>query len=163
MSFQLTLGMTDVFTKTKRSQIMASVRGHGNKATEEALVKIFRKNLITGWRRRIKLFGNPDFVFRKHRVVVFVDGCFWHGCPKHKSNPATNREFWERKLSRNKIRDRLVTRMLKKREWIVFRIWQHELIGKNKDQCVLKLVQVLESSAVKLGPQPKQAGKVGQD
>ncbi|MEP6889457.1 MAG: hypothetical protein ABI955_02025 [Nitrospirota bacterium] len=85
--------MADVFTKSKRSEIMSRVRGKGNKATEIVLVALLRRNHISGWRRRIKVFGNPDFFFRKHRLAVFVDGCFWHGCPRHGTLPATNRVF----------------------------------------------------------------------
>jgi DNA mismatch endonuclease (patch repair protein) len=58
---------------------------------------------------------------------VFVDGCFWHGCPLHATLPASNRMFWTRKLSENKKRDRLVRRQLRKSGWRVLRIWQHEL------------------------------------
>jgi DNA mismatch endonuclease (patch repair protein) len=72
-----------------------------------------------------------------------VDGCFWHGCPKHASQPATNHAFWKEKLLHNKERDRLVTRTLRKRRWHVLRIWQHELTGKNKARCVLRIKQVL--------------------
>src|ERR1041385_1271322 len=104
--------MTDVFTRAKRSEIMSKVRGRGNKATEGKLIRIFRRNHITGWRRRIELFGSPDFVFKKYRLVVFVDGCFWHGCPEHATEPTTNRSFWRLKLRRNKSRDRLVCRTL---------------------------------------------------
>jgi DNA mismatch endonuclease (patch repair protein) len=72
--------MADIWTKAKRSAVMSLIRGHGNKDTELRLIKIFRLFGIIGWRRKQKLFGKPDFVFRKQRVVVFVDGCFWHGC-----------------------------------------------------------------------------------
>ena len=78
----------------------------------------------------------PDFMFRKERVVIFVDGCFWHGCPKHSNMPATNREFWLKKLTGNKGRDRLVTRALRKSGWGVVRIWEHELTRKKQARCV---------------------------
>ncbi len=124
--------MADVFSKKKRSDIMSRVKGRGNVATELRLIRIFRENKITGWRRHLPLVGNPDFVFPKLRIAVFVDGCFWHGCPHHGSIPATNRRFWVRKLERNKTRDKVVARALKKKEWQVFRIWQHELRQENK-------------------------------
>jgi DNA mismatch endonuclease (patch repair protein) len=79
--------MPDVFTKRKRSEVMSRIRGRGNKETELALAKLLRKHRITGWRRNQAVFGKPDFVFRRQRLAVFVDGCFWHGCPIH-SNPA---------------------------------------------------------------------------
>lgn len=140
--------MADVFTRSKRSEIMSRVRGRGNKATEGALVKIIRKNHITGWRRHTKLFGKPDFVFRKNRLAVFVDGCFWHGCPKHSSHPATNRAFWEKKLKKNKDRDRLVTRTLRKSGWHVLRIWQHELNRKSEMRCANRVRRALLQQVV---------------
>ena len=119
--------MADVFTKSKRSEVMSRIRGRGNKDTELALAKILRANRITGWRRNQKLFGKPDFVFKRARLALFVDGCFWHGCPKHATKPKNNRAFWQRKLSANKQRDALVTRMLRRAGWRVLRVWEHEL------------------------------------
>jgi len=128
--------MPDVFTKAKRSQVMSRIRGRGNKETELALAKLLRVARITGWRRHAALLGRPDFTFRKERLVIFVDGCFWHCCPKHSNIPANNREFWERKLAANKIRDRVVTRILRQRGWRVLRIWEHDLIRKKQAGCV---------------------------
>ncbi len=130
--------MVDVFSKRKRSEIMSLVRGMGNKATEMAMMTLLRRHGLTGWRRRSRLFGNPDFVFPKHHVAVFVDGCFWHGCPKHATRPASNRAFWKKKLARNKARDQLVTRMLKRQGWSVVRVWQHELKG-DFPQCIKRI------------------------
>ena len=104
--------MPDVFTKAKRSEVMSRIRGRGNRETELVLVKMLREARITGWRRQQKLFGRPDFMFRQKRAVIFVDGCFWHACPKHSNMPANNREFWERKFAANRLRDRVVTRTL---------------------------------------------------
>jgi DNA mismatch endonuclease, patch repair protein len=73
------------------------------------------------------MFGKPDFVFPEVRLAVFVDGCFWHACPLHAAIPTTNRLFWQRKLCKNKERDRLVRRRLRTSGWRVIRIWQHEL------------------------------------
>jgi DNA mismatch endonuclease (patch repair protein) len=93
---------------------MSRVRGRGNRDTELALAKLFRRHRITGWRRNQPVFGKPDFVFPKFRLAVFVDGCFWHGCPKHATKPKNNRAFWRRKFFANKVRDALVTRTLKR-------------------------------------------------
>lgn len=119
--------MVDVFSVTKRSEVMSRIRGRGNEATELALVAFLRRHGIVGWRRQVQLFGSPDFVFKKHRVAVFVDGCFWHGCPKHATQPKSNQAFWAAKLARNKARDCLVTHTLRQRGWRVLRVWQHEL------------------------------------
>ena len=123
--------MTDVFTKTKRSDVMSRIRGRGNKDTELALIKLFRSNQITGWRRNYPVFGKPDFVFRKIRLAIFVDGCFWHVCPRHFSRPKSNSEFWEMKFASNKARDRLTTKTLRSKGWRVLRIWEHDLTGKS--------------------------------
>lgn len=119
--------MSDVFTKEKRSEVMSRIRGRGNKDTEIALARLLRAEGITGWRRHTTLVGMPDFAFRRQRVAVFVDGCFWHGCPKHSKMPANNRAFWIKKLTDNKTRDRLVTRTLRKDGWRVIRVWEHDL------------------------------------
>ncbi|GDX12105.1 hypothetical protein LBMAG57_38770 [Verrucomicrobiota bacterium] len=105
--------MTIAKVPLTRSQIMARVRGRGNKSTEENLARLFRKAGITGWRRHLCLLGTPDFAFPKLRLAVFVDGCFWHGCPKHATKPKNNADFWRKKLAANKARDRLVTRTLR--------------------------------------------------
>src|SRR5947208_501321 len=106
--------MADVFTKTKRSEIMSRVRGHGNKKTEIALMALLRRHRITGWRRRYNVFGKPDFVFPKCKLAVFVDGCFWHVCPSHAQLPSNRRPFWLRKLTANQARDKKVNRVLRK-------------------------------------------------
>jgi DNA mismatch endonuclease (patch repair protein) len=131
--------MTDVFDKAQRSKIMSRVRSRENKNTEVAVVMLFRKHAITGWRRRARVFGSPDFVFRKQHVAVFVDGCFWHGCPKHRSVPTSNVAFWRRKLQRNKRRDRLVRKTLRKHGWKVLRIWQHELTRANQARLIRRV------------------------
>ena len=127
---------------------MSRVRARGNRKTELALVNLLRQHGIIGWRRHLKLFGKPDFVFREHRLAVFVDGCFWHGCPKHASQPTTNRGVWEKKLLRNKDRDRLVTLTLRKRGWYVIRIWQHELTAKGESRCILRIRQAIDRSSI---------------
>lgn len=122
--------MPDVFSKAKRSEVMSRIRSRGNRDTELALARLLRANGITGWRRQVQIGGRaallrgpkikaarqhrptfhvkPDFVFPKLKLAIFVDGCFWHGCPKHATKPANNRAFWRRKLAANKTRDRVV-------------------------------------------------------
>jgi DNA mismatch endonuclease (patch repair protein) len=138
--------MVDLYSPAKRSEIMSRVRGKGNKATELALVSLLRHNRITGWRRHTRLFGNPDFVFNKEHLALFVDGCFWHSCPIHASQPRTNAEFWSEKLSKNRLRDGLVNRTLKKSGWRVIRIWQHELSASNEGRLVRRLLSAFDHS-----------------
>ncbi len=117
----------DTLTKRDRSRLMAKVRGQGNKTTEIAMMKLLRRNRIIGWRRNQPVLGKPDFVFRVGRVAVFVDGCFWHRCPRHCRMPTSNRDYWSQKIKQNKARDRFVARVLRRSGWRVLRIWEHEL------------------------------------
>ncbi len=139
--------MSDFLSRAKRSALMSTIRGRGNKDTEIALLKLFRRNKITGWRRNQKIFGKPDFVFPKLKLAIFVDGCFWHGCPKHGTQPRGNRSFWKNKFTRNKARDRLVTRTLRAQGWRVLRIWEHELARKNEVRLLKRLQWALKTAA----------------
>ncbi|WP_449061616.1 very short patch repair endonuclease [Planomonospora algeriensis] len=67
-----------------------------------------------------------DMVFTKAKVAVFMDGCFWHGCPEHHTKSATNAEYWAEKVRRNRERDAETDRLLKESGWTVIRIWEHE-------------------------------------
>ena len=123
---------------------MSRVKSQGNRLTELRLIQIFRRNGIIGWRRRSNVYGAPDFVFSTVRLAVFVDGCFWHCCPIHSTRPTTNESFWNFKLARNRVRDRLVVRTLRRRGWRVLRLWQHELTRKREAQCVCKVRRAIE-------------------
>lgn len=68
----------------------------------------------------------PDIVFPARRIAVYVDGCFWHGCPLHGSRAATNQAYWDEKIATNKARDARVTAALKSDGWTVLRFWEHE-------------------------------------
>jgi DNA mismatch endonuclease (patch repair protein) len=128
--------MPDVFTKAKRSQVMSLIRSSGNRATELAMIRIFRARRITGWRRgqvvRVStrtgpLRIRPDFVFPARKMVVFVDGEFWHGHPTLCQIPRARRSWWTAKIEGNKRRDRRQNRVLRAAGWTVVRVWQHEL------------------------------------
>ena len=134
--------MPDVFTKEERSEVMSRIRGKGNQETELVMIQILRSHHISGWRRNQAILGKPDFVFIKQRIAVFVDGCFWHGCPKHSNMPRNNRAFWKKKLGQNKDRDRFVSRELRKLGWKVIRVWEHEL--KYPSKVVTKLGKQLD-------------------
>jgi DNA mismatch endonuclease (patch repair protein) len=139
--------MADTVTPKKRSQIMAKVKGSGNKSTELKLIKYFRKNSIKGWRRKYHLAGNPDFVFPKARLAIFVDGCFWHGCSEHCRLPATNREYWEAKIDRNLKRDKKITNELEGKKWFVIRIWEHELKKSNYQKKLEEIKGLIKQGA----------------
>jgi len=129
-----------------RSQIMARVRGRGNESTEKQLARLFRNAGINGWRRHLKLPGTPDFAFTRCRVVVFVDGCFWHSCPRHATIPATRRAFWLKKFADNKARDLRVNRELRRLGWCVVRIWEHGLIRKNETRVLRRIRLALKKN-----------------
>lgn len=117
----------DIVTPRLRSRIMSQVKSDGNRSTELRMMQILKRAGITGWRRRLSVYGKPDFVFPHARVAVFVDGCFWHGCSKHCRMPHSKRAYWEAKIERNKERDKQTTRFLRKTGWLVIRLWEHDL------------------------------------
>jgi len=125
--------MTDVFSAEKRSQIMSSI--HGYDTGPELLVRSIVHHM--GYRFRVhqdKLPGNPDLVMAKHRSVIFIHGCFWHGhknCPRSR-RPTSNKAFWIEKLDKNIERDRLQMRQLRRLGWKVLVIWQCEVGDQEK-------------------------------
>lgn len=147
--------MPDIFTPEKRSQVMARIRGSGNKDTELRLMALFREHKITGWRRnRRAVFGRPDFVFPKERVAVFVDGCFWHrhpGC-RFAYVPKSRLDFWLRKFEQNVARDRLVTRTLRKLGWKVIRVWECDLGRKYRERVAGRIVRALATRMLPMSP-----------
>jgi DNA mismatch endonuclease (patch repair protein) len=113
--------------RMSRSDLMSRIRGK-NTHPERTLRSLLWK---AGLRYRLHLrIGKttPDLVFPKHKLVVFVDGCFWHGCPKHYGCAHTNESFWDHKLIENNERDRVQTLQLEQSGWQVIRIWQHEIL-----------------------------------
>ncbi|MFN0100949.1 MAG: very short patch repair endonuclease [Bryobacteraceae bacterium] len=114
----------DHVSKEVRSKIMAAVRSKGNRSTEIALGKLMWAAGLRGYRKQWPVAGRPDFAWPGRKIAIFVDGCFWHGCPKCKSLPRTNRAFWRNKIETNQERDRRVTRGLRREGWAVIRVWE---------------------------------------
>jgi len=165
--------MADVFTKAKRSAVMSRIRSRGNRDTELALARLLRANGLTGLRRHVKitvegcwlrverrklrrpqrstlrpqLAVRPDFVFRRLRTAVFVDGCFWHGCPRHATWPANRAAWWRRKIEGNQARDRRVDRALRANGWRVVRVWEHALARRNARRLAARLRRLLRGPA----------------
>lgn len=135
--------MPDLLSPSQRSALMARVRGAGNRSTELRLVALFRAEGIVGWRRGVNLPGKPDFVFRRQRVAVFVDGCFWHGCPRHGALPQSHREYWRAKIARNRKRDREVGRLLRAAGWRVLRLWEHDLWHSRAPRTLMRVQDAL--------------------
>ena len=126
---------------------MSAVKSKDTKM-EIAFRKDLWKNGLRYRKNSAKYFGKPDIVFKKYRTVIFLDSCFWHGCKKHGTLPATRRDFWEKKISRNKERDEEVNLYYKKIDWKVFRFWEHD-IEKNLDKTMAKIVDFLNDQKEK--------------
>lgn len=103
----------------------------------------FRKDTAPVPGKRCK----ADIVFVKRKVCVFVDGCFWHGCPEHYRTPKTNSEWWDEKIQDNAARDIRKTQDLIDDDWLVLRFWEHD-IARSLDSCVQRVLQELESSGI---------------
>ena len=120
--------MTDCFNPQKRSRIMSRIRSNGNYSTEIRFIRLMQQYKISGWRRRSKLPGKPDFLFTKQKLAVFIDGDFWHGNPRKFRIPKTNCDYWSAKIAKNRKRDKTITRLLRKSGWRVLRIWESSLL-----------------------------------
>jgi len=138
--------MADVFSKKVRSRIMSSIRGKNTKPE-----RILRRILSSkGLRYRLHYkVGNKsiDIAMPGKRLAIFVDGCFWHGCPKHCRLPKSNKSYWLPKIRRNKERDEETDGVLKKTNWRVIRIWEHELNRNNvrSNRRMIKALNVILS------------------
>lgn len=124
---------------------MRAVRSSENRTTELRLINLFKVEKLSGWRRKAKVFGKPDFIFPKARLAIFVDGDFWHGHPTRHRMPTTRVEYWRAKISKNRARDTLVTRMLRKRRWMVIRLWESDL-KRTPEKCVRRIRRALAKS-----------------
>lgn len=132
-----------------RSRIMASVKSKGSKSTERRLRAAIVKLGLRGWRMNVsEVQGKPDFLFPKYRLVVFVDGCFWHGCPKHYRRPSTSQSYWDAKVARNVARDKHNRSILRKQGWQVIRFWEHE-VALSPTKCALRIATKIESQSLK--------------
>ncbi|MDR1840869.1 MAG: very short patch repair endonuclease [Holophagales bacterium] len=133
--------MTDMFDAKKRSEIMAKVRSSGT--TPEIRVRKLLHSM--GYRFRLHrrdLPGNPDIVLPKYKTVIFVHGCFWHGCPtcrRARIRPVANADYWNAKLDRTMARDRDNITALKRAGWQILVIWECETKKKNLNLLLKKL------------------------
>lgn len=115
--------MSDVHSKEQRSYNMSRI--HGRETKPELKLKDFfeKKNFIY----QSNEYGKPDFINYKKKIVVFIDGCFWHKCPKCFKLPKSNKEFWKNKINENFRRDKEITFNYKNSDWKVIRVWTHDL------------------------------------
>lgn len=129
-----------------RSRNMRAIRSLGNETTERRLVSLLKEQGVRGWRLHPpRIVGKPDLVIQRQRVAVFVDGCFWHGCPNCGHVPKTNAAYWRAKILRNRRRDSAVSRKLKSLGYSVIRIWECQLRTRS-ERCVRRISRAVEHS-----------------
>ncbi len=124
----------DTMTKEQRSYAMSRIRSKWT--LQEKKIHNILKGRKIKHKMHPKMFGSPDMLIGDTKTAVFLDGCFWHGCPKCYIEPKTNRAYWIPKIRRNISRDREVKKRLKKEGYKIVRIWEHEI--KNNFDCVIK-------------------------
>jgi DNA mismatch endonuclease, patch repair protein len=111
-----------------RSKIMSRIRSKGNRTTEVAFRMVLVRAGIRGWMLHPEFLpARPDFYFPRRRVAIFVDGCFWHGCPKCGHTPRTRTGYWTEKIRLNQERDKAANRALRQLGIRVVRVWEHYL------------------------------------
>ncbi len=133
-------------TTVNRSRNMRAIKASSNATTERRLRAYLIRNGFRGWKVCEKdLPGCPDFFFEHDRVAVFVDGCFWHGCPRCGHTPKTNTPYWIQKLLRNKNRDTKVRRVLRNRGIRTLRFWECTLRD-DPAACIKRLIKSLSAS-----------------
>jgi len=130
-----------------RSRNMRAIRSSGNATTERRLISFFMRSRLRGWRLHVKgLPGKPDFVFVSSRIAIFVDGCFFHGCPYCGHIPKTNAAYWRAKILRNRTRDKQISRELRRWGYSVIRIRECQL-RKQPNQCLKSVDQRLKAAS----------------
>jgi DNA mismatch endonuclease, patch repair protein len=135
--------MADMFTPEVRSKIMGSIRSISK------LEQIVRKALWERglrYRKNVKgMFGTPDIAIKKYKVVIFLDSCFWHYCPKHCALPKTNDSYWQIKLYRNVKRDYIVNSHYYEKGWNLMRIWEHQ-VKEEFDSVIDSIIDFVEKA-----------------
>jgi DNA mismatch endonuclease (patch repair protein) len=128
-----------------RTKTMRAVKATRNRSTEMAFRMALVRGGFRGWSNHPKdVQGRPDFFFHAERLALFIDGCFWHGCPHCRGGhiPRTNNQYWVAKIHGNKDRDRKVNRVLRSGGVKVIRFWEHELKD-NMTRCLKRLSATL--------------------
>jgi DNA mismatch endonuclease (patch repair protein) len=116
----------DKVSKETRSKIMSSIKSQGTKM--ELTCRPLLEALGFEWQPK-DVLGRPDFAHKGQMVAVFLDGCFWHGCPEHYVQPEDNAKKWADKIAANQKRGKAVTAMLEQSGWRVIRVWEHDMKG----------------------------------
>lgn len=126
--------MTDVLTPEQRKLNMSNIKGKDT-SPEIVIRRLLYSKGIRGYRIHYPLIGKPDIVFIRKRLVIFIDGCFWHKCPDCFITPKTRTEFWLEKINKNVARDSKINEKLTADGWNVLRFWEHE-VRKNPEKII---------------------------
>ncbi|WP_439024603.1 very short patch repair endonuclease [Bacillus halotolerans] len=128
----------DNVSKEKRSNTMKAVKSKNTKIEKVVSKEIWGRGIR--FRKNVKnLKGKPDIAIKKYKIVIFIDSCFWHGCPLHGRIPKSNVEFWNNKIKRNIERDKSINQYYTKKGWNILRIWEHDLNKKKFSQTIDKI------------------------
>lgn len=114
----------DRVTRRVRSKIMSLVGSRDNRTTERRMSSLLWSGGVRGYRKHWRVTGTPDFAWPRAKVALFVDGCFWHGCPHCRRYSKSNKSFWNLKVKNNRARDRRVAAKLRRQGWSVVRVWE---------------------------------------
>src|SRR4051812_4752326 len=130
-----------------RARAMSRVRSSGTRTTETTFRMLLVRLRIKGWTLHPDgLPAKPDIYFPDFRLAIFLDGCFWHFCPRCGHTPKTNEAFWKLKLRLNRRRDRNDTIRLRRAGLRVLRIWEHELFVPNRTRLLRRFLPRLNNS-----------------
>lgn len=132
--------MPDKISPEARSAVMRRVKGRDTSLERKVRSALHRRGLR--FRLRYPLPGKPDIVFVRARVVIFIDSCFWHGCPQHLRMPKSNQDYWQRKIQRNIERDDQINTSYRYSDWESLRFWEHEL-KEDFDACIEKIAKTI--------------------
>ncbi|MFC1789648.1 very short patch repair endonuclease [Patescibacteria group bacterium] len=127
----------DVLTKKQRSYCMSQIKSSGT-VIEKYFRQYLKKKGLRGYLNNAKITGRPDLYFPREKIAIFIDGCFWHKCPKCYKKPRSNVKFWNKKIKDNKRRDKNVNKILKKKGIRVLRFWEHR-VKNNPGYCYKKI------------------------
>lgn len=131
--------MTDTFSPEQRSEIMRRVKSRNTSLELKVRSTLHKRGLR--FRLNYPLPGKPDIVFVKAKIAIFLDSCFWHGCPEHLRMPQSNRDYWLQKIKRNVERDKKINIEYANSGWKILRFWEHEMKG-NFGGCI----QIIENA-----------------
>ena len=126
----------DVLTKAQRSRTMASIKSKWTRPEKKVRAFLLKEGI--GYIAHPSISGNPDFVLKGKKVAIFINGCFWHMCPKCFVHPKTNKHYWLPKLQKNVMRDKIAHHNLSLSGYKVIVIWEHQF-KENPDRAFKKL------------------------